>query len=90
MRREKDISGCGVIGIINEQGNSFGGEGIVAGICNMMERGNGLGAGFAGYGIYPNFKDYWCFHMMYQDEGVFFYADVSFLTNEKPNYPFYL
>jgi glutamate synthase domain-containing protein 1 len=68
MRREKDISGCGVIGIINEEENTFSGEGIVAGICNMMERGNGLGAGFAGYGIYPDFKDYWCFHMMYQDE----------------------
>jgi glutamate synthase domain-containing protein 1 len=69
MRREKDISGCGIIGIINEQGDAFNGEGVVAGVCNMMERGNGLGAGFAGYGIYPDFKDYWCFHMMYQDKG---------------------
>jgi glutamate synthase domain-containing protein 1 len=69
MRMEKDISGCGIIGIMNEQGEFFSGELAVFSICNMMERGNGLGAGFAGYGIYPNFKDYWCFHIMYQDEG---------------------
>jgi len=69
MRKEKDISGCGIIGIMNEQGDAFSGEDIVAAICNMMERGNGLGAGFAGYGIYPDLKDYWCFHIMYQDEG---------------------
>jgi len=68
MRKEKDISGCGIIGIMNEQGDTFGGEDVVVGICNMMERGNGLGAGFAGYGIYPDLKDYWCFHLMYQKE----------------------
>ena len=66
---EKDISGCGIIGIMNERGDTFNGEEVVAGICNMMERGNGLGAGFAGYGIYPDLKDFWCFHVMYQDEG---------------------
>ena len=69
MRTEKDISGCGIIGIMNEQGDIFSGEDVVVAICNMMERGNGLGAGFAGYGIYPDLKDYWCFHIMYQNEG---------------------
>jgi len=69
MRKEKDISGCGIIGLMNEQGNAFSGEDVVVGICNMMERGNGLGSGFAGYGIYPELKDCWCFHIMYQDEG---------------------
>jgi glutamate synthase domain-containing protein 1 len=68
MRKEKDISGCGIIGIMNEHGKTFSGEDVVVAICNMMERGNGLGAGFAGYGIYPNFKDYWCFHIMYHNE----------------------
>jgi len=68
IRKEKDISGCGIIGIMNEHGKTFSGEDVVVAICNMMERGNGLGAGFAGYGIYPNFKDYWCFHIMYHNE----------------------
>jgi glutamate synthase domain-containing protein 1 len=68
MREEKDISGCGIIGIMNEQGDAFSGEDVVVAICNMMERGNGLGAGFAGYGIYQELKDYWCFHLMYHHE----------------------
>jgi glutamate synthase domain-containing protein 1 len=58
LRDEKDISGCGGVGIMNERGNAFSGEAISVAICNMMERGNGFGAGFAGYGIYQNLKDY--------------------------------
>jgi len=34
----------------------------------MIDRGNGLGAGFAAYGIYPEYKDYYAFHIMYQEE----------------------
>jgi glutamate synthase domain-containing protein 1 len=68
LRDEKDVSGCGVVGIMNERGDTFSGEAIAVAICNMMERGNGLGAGFAGYGIYPDLKDYWCFHIMCQEE----------------------
>jgi len=64
----KEISGCGIIGIMNETGDAFSGEQVVIGICNMLERGNGLGAGYAGYGIYPDFKDCWCFHVMYQED----------------------
>jgi len=33
----------------------------------QRDRGNGLGGGFAGYGIYPEFPDHFCFHMMYHD-----------------------
>jgi len=68
MRTEKDISGCGVIGIMNEMGDAFSGEAAVAGICNMTERGNGLGSGYAGYGIYPELEDCWCFHLMYHNQ----------------------
>ena len=48
LRDEKEISGCGIVGIMNERGDPFSGEDVVVAICNMMERGNGLGAGFAG------------------------------------------
>lgn len=34
----------------------------------MIERGNGLGSGYAAYGIYPDFSDKWCFHVMYDTE----------------------
>jgi glutamate synthase domain-containing protein 1 len=33
----------------------------------QRDRGNGLGAGYAGYGIYPEFPEHYCFHMMYHD-----------------------
>ena len=61
-------SGCGISGIMNRRGEVFSGEVILSSICNMLERGNGLGSGFAAYGIYPELKDYWCFHVMYQNE----------------------
>ncbi|NOZ64050.1 MAG: glutamine amidotransferase family protein [Caldiserica bacterium] len=61
-------SACGVTGIMNQKGELFSGDAIYASICNMLERGSGLGSGFVAYGIYPELKDYWCFHIMYQDD----------------------
>jgi glutamate synthase domain-containing protein 1 len=63
---QKDISGCGLVGFINRQGVAVGGEMIIRGITCMNERGNGLGAGFAAYGIYPEFKDLYALHVMYE------------------------
>ncbi len=33
----------------------------------MHERSNGLGGGFAAYGIYPDYKDYYALHIFYDD-----------------------
>lgn len=33
----------------------------------MHERSNGLGGGFAGYGIYPEYKDFYALHMFFKD-----------------------
>lgn len=62
---QKDISGCGLVGFINRQGEAVGGEIIVRGISCMNERGNGLGAGYAAYGIYPEFREMYALHVMY-------------------------
>lgn len=62
---QKDISGCGLSGIINTKGKKFDGSHIKNSLCLMRERGNGLGAGFAAYGIYPEFEDCYAFHVMY-------------------------
>ena len=35
----------------------------------MHDRSNGLGGGFAGYGIYPEYQDYYAFHVFYDDTG---------------------
>ena len=43
------------------------GADIVRSIATMHDRSNGLGGGFAGYGIYPQYKDYYAFHVFYED-----------------------
>lgn len=65
--REKDISGCAIVGVMDESGKRFSGEEVISSIACMRERSNGLGGGFAAYGIYPEHKDEWCFHMMYEN-----------------------
>lgn len=65
---EKDISGCSISGFICEDGKRVSGETIIRSIALMNERSNGLGGGFAGYGIYPEMKDFYAFHLMYDDQ----------------------
>lgn len=64
---EKDISGCGLIGFINRDGKKSTGNDAIKGIEHMKERGNGLGGGFAVYGLYDTYKDYYALHVMYDD-----------------------
>ena len=65
---EKDISGCGLAGVINTNGKMINGSVITEAMAVQHERGNGLGGGFAGYGIYPEFADCYALHIMYDDE----------------------
>ncbi len=59
--------GCGLMGICDESGALMSGEDAIRAMAVQRDRGNGLGGGFAGYGIYPEFPDHFCFHMMYHD-----------------------
>jgi len=61
---QKDISGCGLSGLINKDGKRVSGEVIIRSIKTQHDRGNGLGGGFAAYGIYPDFKDHYAVHVM--------------------------
>jgi len=63
---DKVISNCSIFGMMNVRGDLFDGKDILHAIANMHERGNGLGGGFAIYGLYPDFKDYYVFHIMFQ------------------------
>jgi len=63
--RGKDISACGLVGIMNRKRNAFSGELVRKALHIMNDRGNGLGAGFSAYGIYPDFKDFYALHVMY-------------------------
>jgi glutamate synthase domain-containing protein 1 len=64
---ERNVSGCGLTGMMNKKRLRVDGQAITASMRNMRERGNGLGAGFAAYGTYPDKKDLFALHLMYQD-----------------------
>lgn len=61
-------SGCAISGIMSQKGERIGAELIVRSIDCMRERSNGLGGGFAAYGIYPEFADLFALHILYEDE----------------------
>ena len=61
-------SGCAIVGIMSEEGRLIDSEMIMTAIANMHFRANGLGGGFAAYGIYPEFEDYYALHMMFESE----------------------
>lgn len=64
----RNLSGCAISGIISKSGRRFSGKLIIDSISAMHERSNGLGGGFAAYGIYPEYKDYYAFHIFYDNE----------------------
>ena len=71
LMREGEVripSGCAIAGIVNRKGKTFSGEDIMKSIALMKERSNGLGGGFAAYGIYPEYKEHYAFHMFYEDK----------------------
>ena len=68
MEREGQIripSGCAISGMISKSGRRMNGEDIVKSIAVMNDRSNGLGGGFAAYGIYPEYKEYYALHVFY-------------------------
>jgi len=68
MRREgqeRIPAGCAMSGVINKSGKRISGEAMIKSIEVMHYRSNGLGGGFAAYGIYPEYKDYYAFHLFY-------------------------
>jgi glutamate synthase domain-containing protein 1 len=64
---DKVHDACGLFGIMDVNGRCFSGHNIIRGITNMEERGNGLGAGFAVYGCYPEHADCYALHVMYTE-----------------------
>ncbi|HMM05444.1 MAG TPA: glutamine amidotransferase family protein [Clostridiales bacterium] len=60
-------SGCAITGMISKTGERFSGESLIRSIATMHDRSNGLGGGFAGYGIYPAYADCYAFHVFYDN-----------------------
>ncbi|MCR4615155.1 MAG: hypothetical protein K5756_03305 [Clostridiales bacterium] len=68
MMREGQVripSGCAIAAVISKEGKLMTGEAIVNAMKPMHDRSNGLGGGFAAYGIYPEHKDLYAFHMFF-------------------------
>ena len=61
----RNVSGCAIAAVIAKDGKLMSGKSIVEAMKTMHDRSNGLGGGFAGYGIYPEYKDYYAFHVFY-------------------------
>ena len=62
-------SGCAISAVISREGCRMTGEDIIKSMLPMHDRSNGLGGGFAGYGIYPEYRDFYAFHLFYDDNG---------------------
>ncbi len=70
LKKEGEVripSGCAISGLISKKGKSICGDKVVESMTVMHERSNGLGGGFAGYGIYPQYKDLYALHIFYDD-----------------------
>ena len=62
---DKVIDACSIFGTMDTSGKRFSGESMVRAVANMHDRGNGLGGGFAIYGLYPEYADFYALHIMY-------------------------
>ena len=71
MLKEGEIripSGCAISGIFAKDGSKINGSRIIKSMVPMHDRSNGLGGGFAGYGIYPQYADYYALHIFYDNK----------------------
>jgi glutamate synthase domain-containing protein 1 len=62
---DKVIDACSIFGAMDTSGRRFSGEPVIKAIANMHDRGNGLGGGFAVYGLYPEHAENYALHLMY-------------------------
>ena len=58
-------SGCAIAAAVSRDGNMICGDTVVRAMKPMHDRSNGLGGGFAGYGIYPEYRDFYAMHMFF-------------------------
>ncbi len=68
MMKENQVhipSGCAIASVISKEGNKMSGKLVIDAMKPMHDRSNGLGGGFAGYGIYPEYKDFYALHLFF-------------------------
>ncbi len=94
LPREGDIripSGCAIAGIMDKTGTRHDGSDILKSIALMHDRSNGLGGGFAAYGIYPEYPELYAFHIMYESREARSeteaYLDTFFISEKQERIP---
>lgn len=84
-------SGCAIAGIMDRSGQRHGGDDILKSIALMHDRSNGLGGGFAAYGIYPEYAELYAFHIMYESKDARTeteaYLDAHFMCEKQERIP---
>ena len=60
-------SGCAISAVISREGTRMSGESVIKSMIPMHDRSNGLGGGFAAYGIYPEHREEYAFHIFFDD-----------------------
>ena len=60
-------SGCAIAAVISREGRKMTGQTILEAMKPMHARSNGLGGGFAAYGIYPEYRDFYALHIFFDD-----------------------
>ncbi len=73
MMKEGQIripAGCAIAAVISKEGRRMSGKSIIDAMRPMHERSNGLGGGFAAYGIYPQYRDFYAFHLFFDNRTV--------------------
>ena len=60
-------SGCAIAAVLSREGRLMTGETIIESMKPMHDRSNGLGGGFAAYGIYPEDRDFFAPHLFLED-----------------------
>lgn len=61
-------SGCAIAAIYAKDAHLINGREIIKSIAVMHERSNGLGGGFVGYGIYPDYAHAYAIHMFFDHQ----------------------
>jgi len=62
---DKVISACSLFGMMDTSGRRFSSGDVVEAISSMHDRSNGLGGGFAVYGLYPEYAQCYALHIMF-------------------------
>ena len=65
---DKVVANCSIFGMMDISGRRLQGGPVIEAITNMRERSNGLGGGFAVYGLYPKHAEDYAFHIMYDSK----------------------